>query len=133
MKIKNLLRFYYSAGSLDRALNNLIFRLAVKAGGDTYSGCEPYADRIAGLIEVKGKLAQLWARLDEIVSGMTEADGAALKKYAYARRAYNGAEKRELHRAVVKFTRRAGGLLSGGEKLYKLMCAYCCLLSPKPD
>lgn len=127
------MRFYFSAGSLDRALNNLITRLALAAGGDTYAGCEPYAERILGLIEVKERLGQFWARLDGIIGALTEADRAALKRYASVRGGPAATEKRELHRAVVKFTRRAGGLLAGGNEQYKIMCAFQCLLSPAPD
>lgn len=133
VKIKKLLRFYYSADSLNKALDNLIMRLALAAGEDVFSGCGRYAERIASVIDVKQKLGGLWARLDEIISAMTEGDRLTLKKYASMRVGPGCADKKEIHRASVKFARRAGGLLSGSDKVYKVLCAYQCLLSPAPS
>ena len=133
MKIKRLLRFYFSAGSLNRALDNIITRLALSSGQDVYSGCEEYFDKICKLLEDKRRLGELWARLDGVLGNMTEGDRAALKLYAAARVGVKGDEKREIHRAAVKFARRAAGLLNSGEELYKVMCAYRCLISPAPD
>lgn len=112
-------------------LNGLIERLAVKSG-TAQGGCEYYADKIIALIEVKQNLAALWERLDKVIAAMTDRDKAALKAYAWKRGASDG-EKRELHRAVVKFGRRAANILKGGKELYKNLCAYACLLSPAPD
>ncbi|MDE6557999.1 MAG: hypothetical protein K2K39_02720 [Clostridia bacterium] len=133
MKIKKLLRFYYSAGSLNGALDNIIMHVALSAGGDTFSGCEAYADKIADIIGAKAKLADLWARLNTVLCDMTDRDVKALKRYAALRTGVDGEEKREIHRAVVKFTRRAARLLKGAEAEYKILCAYQCLLSYKPD
>lgn len=133
MKIKRLMRFYFWAGSLDEAFNNLILKTALTAGEDVYSGCLPYADKICALIETKERLGRLWFRLDGIMSAMSDRDRATLLCYAANRQATCAEEKRETHRAVVKFTRRAGGLLAGGGDLYKLMCAYQCLIRPAPD
>ncbi|MDE7257541.1 MAG: hypothetical protein K2N50_06280 [Clostridia bacterium] len=133
MKIKILLRFYFSAGSLNDALDGLITHLAVTSGVDIYGGGAAYAARISDIVEAKRKLSCLWGRLDGILQKMTERDRQTLKRYAALRTGVNGGEKKEIHRAAVKFVRRAGGLLTGGEELYKVVCAYRCLISPAPD
>lgn len=133
MKINSLLLFYYSAGSLNRALDNIITRLALAAGQDAYAGCEKYFDKICKVMEDKRLLGELWARLDGVIRNMTERDRAALKAYAAAREGIKGDKKREIHRAAVKFARRAAGLIQGGGKLYPVLCAYRCLISSAPD
>ncbi|MDE6074862.1 MAG: hypothetical protein K2G26_00320, partial [Clostridia bacterium] len=75
----------------------------------------------------------LWVRLDGIIGAMTERDKLTLMRYAAMRTGPVGAEKREIHRAAVKFARRSGGLLSGSQNVYKILCAYQCLISPAPD
>lgn len=132
MKIKQLMRFYFSSGSLDRALDSIVTRLALYSGRDVYVGCEEYFDRICKVLDDKRSLSELWARLDGVLGGMTEKDRATLKLYAAARTGVKDEEKREIHRAAVKFARRAGGLLKNG-KLYSVLCTYRCLLSPAPD
>ena len=133
VKIKLLMKFYFSAGSLERALDNIITRLALSSGQDVYAGCEVYFDKICKVLEDKRKLSELWARLDGVLRDMTERDRATLKRYAAARTGIKGDEKKEIHRAAVKFTRRAGGLLKSGGELYSTLCAYRCLISPAPD
>ncbi len=133
VKIKHLMRFYFSAGSLDRAFDNIITRLALSAGQDTYAGCEKYFDKICKICEDRRKLSQLWARLDGVISNMTERDRATLKYYAAVRTKIKDGDKKEIHRAAVKFARRAGGLLKGGGELFAVLCTYRCLISPSPD
>lgn len=133
MKIKSLLRFYFSAGSLERVLDNLILKLALSSGQDVYSGCEEYFDKISKLTEDKRVLGQLWTRLDGILSKMTEKDRATLKLYGAARAGIPDGDKKEMHRAAVKFARRAEGLLAGGGGLFSVLLKYRCLISPAPD
>ena len=133
MKIKNLMKFYFFADSLNRALDGVIMRVAFKAGRDAYRGGEAYFNEMAAVVEIKGELSDFWARLDGIMEGLTERDRRTLKVYAAARTAFEGEGKREVHRALVKFSRRAKGLLYGDERQYKLMCAYKALLVPAPD
>lgn len=132
VKIKQLMRFYFSAGSLDRALDNIITRLALSSGQDTFAGCEAYFDKICKVLEDKRSLSELWARLDGVLCNMTERDRTALKYYAAARCGVKGEIKREIHRAAVKFARRAAGLLKTCGELYSVLCAYRCLISPAP-
>lgn len=133
MKIKNIMRFYFSAGSLNKALDNIITRLALSSGQDIYAGCEEYFDKIVKVLGDKRSLSELWARLDGVMCNMTERDRATLKFYAAARGGVKGDEKKEIHRAAVKFARRAAGLLKSCGKLYSVMCTYRCLISPAPD
>lgn len=125
--------FYFSAGSLNKMLDGIIERLAVSSGQDVYAGCEVYFDRIVKVTEDKRRLSELWARLDGVLSKMTERDRETLKRYGAARTGVKEEERKEIHRAAVKFARRAGGLLKGGGELYAVMCAYRCLISPAPD
>ena len=133
VKIKILLRFYFSAGSLNRALDNLILHLALAAGQDAYRGCGEYFDRITKLISDKSELSVLWAELDGVISGMTERDRAALSLYGGARGGIAEGWKREVHRAAVKFSRRAGRLLAVRGGYYQLLRTYRCLISSAPD
>lgn len=125
--------FYFSAGSLNKMLDGIIERLAVSSGQDVYAGCEVYFDRIVKVTEDKRRLSELWARLDGVLSKMTERDRETLKRYGAARTGVKKEERKEIHRAAVKFARRAGGLLKGGGELYAVLCAYRCLISPAPD
>lgn len=133
MKIKQLMAFYFLAGSLNKMLDGIIERLAVSSGQDVYAGCEVYFDRIVKVTEDKRRLSLLWARLDGVLSKMTERDRETLKRYGAARTGVKEEERKEIHRAAVKFARRAGGLLKGGGELYAVLCAYRCLISPAPD
>ena len=132
MKIKSIMAFYFWADSLERALDNIITRLALSAGQDVYAGCETYFDKICKVLEDKRKLSELWSRLDGVISKLTERDRTTLKRYAAARTGIKGDEKREIHRAAVKFARRAGGLLKSGGELYSVLCTYRCLISSAP-
>ena len=102
---------------------------AVGAGGGQRLSCGVRRVCRAG---GKGRLAELWARIDGVICGLTERDRLALKKYAAMRGGADGEEKREQHRAAVKFARRAQGLRRGGLDDYKLLCAYLCLISSAP-
>ncbi|MDE6691685.1 MAG: hypothetical protein K2K04_06920 [Clostridia bacterium] len=133
MKIKTLMKFYFSAGSLNRALDNIITRLALSSGQDVYAGCEEYFDKICRVLEDKQKLSELWARLDGVMSNMTERDRVTLKSYAAARTGVKGEIKKEIHRAAVKFARRAAGILKSCGEVYSVLCAYRCLISPSPE
>lgn len=132
MKIKRLLKFYYFADSLNSALDGAVYRLAVACGRDLYNGCEYYAEKMAELVEVKGKFGGLWARLDCVLGAMTEADNRALKRYAAMREGGTEEERKQIHRAVVKFSRRASNLLSKVDSEYRLVCAYYSLIYPAP-
>lgn len=135
MVIKKLLRFYFSAGSLERALNNLIEGIACRSA-EGIRGCAYYADKILAVTAVKEELAALWAKLDSIVSAMSDNDVKSLKRYASMRTGVSKldiAEKRELHRATVKFSRRAEGRLKSAGAAYRTVCVYYGIINPSPD
>ena len=106
LSIKNLMRFYFSAGSLNAALDRLILRLGLAAGNDYLAGCAAYAERAAKVVEAKGRLAELWARLDGVICGLTERDRLALKKYAAMRGGADGEEDASLRARVLESFKR---------------------------
>lgn len=109
MKSKRLLKFYFSADSLNRALDNLITQNALSSG-DCYYGGEFYAERILELICAKKELNALWRYLDGVISGLPENDINILRYYGALRggTAKLSAETvKEIKRVTVKFTRRA--------------------------
>lgn len=133
--IKKLLRFYFSAGSLERALDDLILAIACKSA-EGIRGCAYYADKISAVTSVKRELAGIWAKLDAIIGGMNETDVKSLKRYASMRTGVSKldiCERRELHRVTVKFSRRAGGRLKPYGAAYRTLCAYYGLINPQPD
>lgn len=133
MKLKRLLQFYFFAEELNSALDNLTLSLAVRSG-ESERGAEYFFGRICEIVGKKGKLAALWGRFDGVISKMTERDRATLKDYASMRSgtgALPAERKREIHRAVVKFSRRGESVINSCGKLYRLLCCYYCLLRPK--
>lgn len=109
MKSKRLLKFYFSADSLNRALDNLITQNALSSGDCYYSG-EFYAEKILELICAKKELNALWRYLDGIIGGFSEEDKNVLRYYGALR---GGTAKlaadtvREIKRVTIKFARRA--------------------------
>lgn len=135
MVIKKLLRFYFSAGSLERALDNLIEGIACKSA-EGIRGCGYYADKISAVVAVKAELSGMWAKLDCVLGSMSERDKDSLKRYASLRTGVSKLdmpERRELHRVTVKFSRRAGGRLKGSGAAYRTLCTYYGLINPCPD
>lgn len=129
LKIKRVLRFYFSADSLERALNNLIIKGAYSSAYS--SECEKYAEKICDLIGEKQSLSRLWEYLDKIMNGLSVDERGVLKSYARMRcgiKKLCGERRREIKRAAVKFTRRARRLESFTEAL-GLVGKYYCILS----
>ncbi len=131
VQLKKLLRFYFGAERLNAALDGIVMQLAVKSGRDLYSGGERYFERISKILSVKTSLRELWGRLDAVIADMTERDRLTLCAYASARagtaRLKEG-ERREIHRAITKFSRRAEGIVSGCGNVYPLICEYYCFM-----
>lgn len=108
MNVKRLLRFYFSAGNLNAAMDEAIKRLAARSMDD-FLGGEYYAEKMLRLAEEKGELSKLWWYLDLSMSDMGEGDGEALKLYAAARRgigSFDEVTRKAVRRAAVKFARR---------------------------
>ena len=125
MKTKKIMRFYFSADSLDRAFANLIMRRACDAASDAFAAAE-------GLCEIIGdrmRLEELWAYLDGVLSEFTERERLALSKYAAKNGAdfVSAAELRTVKSAVNKFTRRARRLRSFADGVTTLDRYYCLL------
>lgn len=108
MKSKRLIKFYFSADKLNRALDNLITQNALASADGFYSG-EFYAERILELICAKKELNALWRHLDGAISGLPENDKNVLRYYGNLR---GGTAKlppetvREIKRVTIKFKRR---------------------------
>lgn len=106
---KKLLKFYFRADRLNDALDNLILRSACSSA----LGGRPamyYAERLCMLVEVKGKLAELWGYLDGVMSDFCVEDRAILQGYALGKGGYSRLPRDRanvVRRVVVRFMRRA--------------------------
>ena len=106
MKVKLLLKFYFNAGALNERLDKLITYNACKAEGGNF-------DRIFELIEDKRKLCNLMSYLKGRFEKLTEKDEVALKKYSSIRidiKKLEDTERREINRAVMKFSRKLNNI-----------------------
>ena len=129
MKSKQLIRFYFSAGSINKALDNLILDKALKSANFGRS-CEYYAERILTLIDAKKELSKLWGYLDGVISSLSERERAVLKFYAGLREGLSKlseARAKEVKRVTVKFTRHARFLGRYGDGV-RLVKKYYCLI-----
>ncbi|MGN1060211.1 MAG: hypothetical protein ACI4QN_00610 [Candidatus Coproplasma sp.] len=134
-QLKKVIRFYFSAGSLNSALDGIITRLAASSWQELRLG-EHTFDKVNKVIEIKAELKTFWVRLNGVMAKLPTADLLALKKYASLRTGVMGldaAERRIIHSALVKFKRRAGIVLISCKKGYECVCAYYALISPNPD
>ena len=129
MKSKQLIRFYFSAGNINKALDNLILNKALKSANYAKS-CEYYAEHILALIDAKKELSRLWNYLDKVMSSLAERERAVLKFYAGLRVGLSKlplARVREIKRVTVKFTRHARLIERYGEGV-RLVKRYYCLM-----
>lgn len=128
LKVKALLRFYFSADALERHLNNLIYKRALRSFAGS---CAAEAEEVIGIISAKEELSLLWDYLDGVLSAMPPEDVSVLKGYARMRRGIarlSAEEQRAVRRAAVKFTRRAGrGLVRYRRAVCILSSLYCML------
>ena len=128
MKSKQLIRFYFSAGSVNKALDNLILNKALKSAN--YPGsCEYYAERILTLIDAKRELSKLWGYLDGVISSFSEREKSVLKFYGSLRTGLTKlsvARVKEVKRVTVKFTRHARHIGRYGKGV-RLVKEYYCL------
>lgn len=128
MKSKQIIRFYFSAGDINKALDNLILDKALKSANYEKSG-EFYAEQIAEIIAAKGELSLLWGYLDGVIKNFTKKERSVLKFYGGLR---VGALKfepevfREIRRVLMKFRRHAVNLERFGEGV-RLVREYYCL------
>lgn len=135
VKLKRVLRFYFSAASLNDALDGIITRFAATSWKE-FAGGEHTFDKVCTVIEVKEELEVLWARLNKVMEKLPQADLLALKQYASLRTgvtALSEDERRRIHSALVKFRRRAGNVLLTSKRGYECVCAYYALINPAHD
>lgn len=128
MKVKRLLRFYFFADSLERALDNLILKYAYTSGGKEGERC---AQILCELIGEKDKLNGLWLYLDAVASSLSEEEREILRGYASMRcgiKRVGQDRQRAIKRSVIKFTRRAKRLCSFKEEI-EIVGKYYCVIS----
>lgn len=129
MKSKRILRFYFNAELLDKAIDKLILCLACKSARAVGAGFY-YADRITELICAKDELSDFWRYVDGVTSGLTENDLKILRLYAGLRQGIcrlPEEKQKEIKRAVIKFTRRARAI-GRYAKATKLIDRYYCMI-----
>ena len=129
LKIKRVLRFYFSADSLERAFNNIIIKSALSSARSTEGGL--YADKICNLIGEKQELSQLWGYVDGVLKSFSESECAVLEEYANMRTGIKELceeKRRNIRRIAVKFVRRARRLESFDTAL-GLVGKYYCLIN----
>ena len=103
MKPKKILRFYFGAASLERALDNLIKVKAFDFCSDTLET----AEKLCAVIGEKMGLERLWSYLDGVISTFSDDEREVLSDYAMRRTPLKESERKPVKRAVIKFTRRA--------------------------
>lgn len=129
MKSKQLIRFYFSADDVNKALDNLILDKALKSANYEKSG-EFYAEQISEIIAAKRELSLLWAYLDGVMKIFSDKEIAVLKYYGRLRVGLSKLDTgvfKEVRRVLMKFRRRARGLERFGEGV-RLVGEYFCLL-----
>lgn len=118
MKVKAILRFYFTAERVEAMLDRLIYKkaLSVSAGRGAYE-C---AEEVAELVEKKGELCEFAVFLGRALSKFSARELEVLKRYAFSPRRSEveivqegGDGAAEAHRLAVAFARRIRG---GAEK-----------------
>lgn len=129
MNTKRLLRFYFKADELERALDNLILNYACRSADCSKDG-EFYAERIIAVIRAKEGLSELWQYLDGVITALKEEEVQMLKSYALLRFGIKKLDidtQRTIKRAAIKFVRHARSLERYGEGM-RLVREYYCLM-----
>ena len=128
MKVKRVLRFYFSAESLERAFDKLILSNACSSA--LVRGGYSCAEEICNLVGEKQELSKLWGYLDGVMGGLSETERLSLENYAGMRcgiKKLCEMKQKEIKRAAMKFTRRARRLESF-DKALNLVGKYYCLI-----
>lgn len=128
MKSKQLLKFYFYADGLNRALDNLILKYACNT--DYSLGGEYFADKICGVIGAKQRLSELWGYLDKVMGEFSDSEREVLRFYGAMRGGtarLSEDSRREIKRVTVKFTRHARYIGRFGEGV-RLVKKYYCLI-----
>ncbi len=123
MKIKILLKFYFNAGKLNGKMDKFIEYNACRADGGGFG-------RVEELLGDKILLCSLMDYLCGIFKKLTAKDWAALEKYSSLRvgiRHLCDVDRREIKRAVTKFTRKLT-YIGRHEKEVKALQKYRCII-----
>lgn len=134
-QLKKVIRFYFSAGSLNSALDSLAEGIAASSWRDLYGG-EHAFDRVKQIVKVKGELSCFWSRLNGVMEKLPQRDLLTLKQYASLRTGITKLStnvQRAVKASLIKFRRRAGGVINSCPKAYACVCAYYPLISYNPD
>ncbi len=126
MKNKRILRFYFNADALERAMDNKILSYAL-ADRDWERGGEYCAERALEIVAAKAALSELWGYLDRVMGELKEGEKEILRKYSLSRRGLKGrapADRLAVKRAVMKFRRHARRLERFSEGL-GIVDEYC--------
>ena len=129
MRLKRILRFYFSADSLNFAMDRLIKRLAIRSQESLGSAC---AERMCDVIGEKSKLSKLWGYIDTVLDTLSGGERRVLQDYSKMRTGIKGLEddrRREIRRVCMKFTRHARRLEYFAEGL-SILGKYYCLITP---
>lgn len=134
-QLKKVLRFYFSAGSLNCALDSLAEGIASSSWKDLYGGKHAF-DRVGQIIKVKGELSCFWSRLNVVMEKLPQSDLLILKKYASLRTGItklSASGQQAVRASLIKFKRRAGRIINSCPTAYACVCAYYPLISYVPD
>jgi hypothetical protein len=129
MNSKRVLKFYFAADMLNDAMDNLIEKLAINSR-EEYALCRDCASRICLIIEEKSELGILWGYLNGIIETFGKEDKDILKKYALRRTGISKLPKetkRDIHRVVTRFSRKAESRIENYAEGMRLVDAYYCL------
>ena len=122
MKLKALLKFYFSADFLNAYLDGAVLKYALNYAGEA----EEIADLIFAVTLRKRALKALWGYMDNAFAALTDKEREALRGYARLR---ERVEKNAKKRASAKFSRRAAGINAFAEGI-ELVKEYVRILAP---
>lgn len=127
MKLKRILRFYFSAERLNGMMDKLIAEAARRTFNQS-GNCLANAEKICAIIADKISLCNLYDYLDGVMRGLSEGEREALCGYALSRRGLSkleSGERRKIRRAAVKFVRHAAYIGSYSAGIETLKRYYC--------
>lgn len=122
MKVKAILKFYFTAEEAERRLDRLIYKKAFSV--NAARGAYECAEEVAELVSKKGELCSLWSFLDGAVAKFSEGERETLRNYALSPR-QKGERGREAHRLAVAFARRIRGGAQAYSEGLKVMAELC--------
>lgn len=108
MKVKKLLKFYFTAERAERLIDNLICKKASSVSF-TRSACD-CAEEVADLVKKKAEMCAFYFYVSGVLNLFSEEERQTLKKYAFGRTdACDETELRTARRLALKLARRLRG------------------------